>query len=236
MLPVSEPRREALRSYVDQEQADIWVLTEAHDGFSLGHPYSHSSAAGRDGKHKPEHHWVTVWSRFPMEQLTTSDEARTAAVRINWESCPPFIIFGTVLPWLGSEWRGFPSANGVAFREALAVQASDWKELRQAYPDDEFFVIGDFNQDLVTPHYYGSQVNRDALEATLIEAGLVALTGGEGDPVRRDSAPHACIDHVCARRDSNWRAEPAVRWPDVPKPDKSLTDHFGVSIEFTPTT
>ncbi len=236
MLPVSEPRREALRSHVDQEQADIWVLTETHDGFSLGYPYSHSSAAGRDGQHKIEHRWVTIWSRFPMEKLTTSDEARTAAVRINWDSESPFIIYGTVLPWIGSEWRGFAGANGFAFREALAVQAADWKQFRQEHPDDEFFVMGDFNQDLVTPHYYGSLANHAVLEATLQEAGLVALTGGEDDPIRRDSAPCACIDHICARADSKWRADPAIRWPEVAVPDQRLTDHFGVSIAFTTVT
>jgi len=93
--------------------------------------------------------------------------------------------------------------------------------------------MGDFDQDLVTPHYYGSRANRAALEATLQEVGLVALTGGEGDPVRRDSAPCACIDHICSRGDSKWRAEPASRWPELPVPDKRLTDHFGVSIAFT---
>ena len=233
MLPVSPHRREALRSHIDQQQADVWVLTETHDGFTTGQPHCHSSAAGRDGKHKPEHRWVTIWSRFPIEPLETSDEERTAAVRIKWDAETPFIVYGTVLPWIGSKWREFASAEGVAFREALAVQAADWNQLRQEYPDDEFFVIGDFNQDLVTPHYYGSRINRDALEAALQEAGLVALTGGEEDPIRRDSAPCACIDHICAREDSRWQAEPAVRWPDVSVPDKKLTDHFGVSIAFT---
>ena len=78
-----------------------------------------------------------------------------------------------------------------------------------------------------------SRANRAALEDALEGAGLVALTAGAGDPVRRDSAPAACIDHVCARGDSAWQAAPAVRWPDVPVPERWLSDHFGLSVVFT---
>lgn len=46
------------------------------------------------------------------------------------------------------------------------------------------------------------------------------------------SAPWACIDHICARKDSRWRAAPAIRWPDTAMPDKRLSDHFGVAEEF----
>lgn len=229
-LPVAPRRREALRGHTDRESADVWVLTETHDGFSPGHPFSHSSAAGRDGGHKPEHRWVTIWSRHPLEPIATSDAERTAAVRVRPGGGDPFIVYGTVLPWIGSPWRGHPSAGGVAFREALAVQAADWRRLRRDAPADEMFVLGDLNQDLVRPRYYGSGANRAALEAALAEAGLTALTGGDGDPIRRDSAPWACIDHICARVDSRWRAQPAVRWPDRGAPERWLTDHFGVAV------
>jgi hypothetical protein len=233
-LPVAPRRRDAMRSHTDREQADVWVLTETHDGFSPGHAYSHSSAAGRDGLHKSEHRWVTIWSKYPLEPLDTSDEKRTAAARIKPESAAPFIIYGTVLPWMGSQWRECPSVGGVAFRESLAGQSADWLRLRRDFSDDEFFVLGDLNQDMVQspPHYYGSRRNRATLEKALEDTGLHALTAVDGDPVRRDSPPCACIDHICARRDSKWQAEPAIRWPDVDVPERWMTDHFGVSISF----
>lgn len=231
-LPVSARRRDALRCHTDREEADVWVLTEAHDGFTPGHAYSHSSSPGRDGHDKPEQRWVTLWSKHPIEPLATSDEMRTAAARIQPKSCAPFIVYGTVLPWLGSPWRKYPSAGGTAFREALSVQAADWERLRRDFAGDEFFVLGDFNQDLVHPRYYGSSANRTALESALKNAGLVALTAADGDPIRRDSPPSACIDHICARRDSTWHMEPAVRWPDRAAPERSLSDHFGLSISF----
>lgn len=230
MLPVAPRRREAIRSHTDRVQADVWVLTEAHDGFTPGHPHSHSSSPGRDGNHGPEHRWVTIWLRYSLDPVATSDAERTAAVRIHRQSGSSFIVYGTVLPWLGSEWRGHPSAGGVAFREALAVQAADWMRLRSEFPDDEFYVMGDFNQDLVSPRYYGSRKNRALLESALADAGLFPLTAGDGDPIRRDSAPCACIDHICCRADSAAHAEPAVRWPDTPIPERWMTDHFGVAV------
>jgi hypothetical protein len=209
----------------------VWVLTETHDDFTPGHAFFHSSASGRDGLHKKEHRWVTIWSRYPLEPLDTSDGKRTVAALVRPESDDPFVVFGTVLPWIGCPWQGHPSAAGVAFREALSVQTTDWMQIRRDHPIAEFFVLGDFNQDLARPPpYYGSRTNRAQLETALKDTGLAALTAGDGDPVRRDSAPCACIDHICARRDSNWRAEPAVRWPALPVPEKWLSDHFGVSV------
>ena len=36
MLPVAERRRQVMRLRTDREQADVWVLTETHDGFTPG--------------------------------------------------------------------------------------------------------------------------------------------------------------------------------------------------------
>jgi hypothetical protein len=233
-LPLSAPRRKIIRSHTDREQADVWVLTETDDLFTPGHAFSHSSAAGCDGQSEKEDRWVTLWSRYPLQPIKTADDKRTAAARVTPECGDSFVVYGTVLPWVGSEWAGYPSAGGVAFREALSVQATDWMKIQHDYPADEFFLLGDLNQDLVSgpPHYYGSDANHSELEKALTNAGLAALTGGAADPVRRDSAPCACVDHICARRDSKWRAEPAVRWPDAAEPEKGLSDHFGLSISF----
>lgn len=229
-LPVAPHRRAAMQVHIDRVQPDILVLTETHDGFKPGHPFSHSSTAGRDGSHKAEHRWVTIWSWYQLAPLETSDPQRSVAARVTPTSGDPFIVFGSVLPWIGSTWRGLPNAKGAAFRAAVSMQGGDWIRLRTQYPDDEFMILGDLNQDLVTPRYYGSQSNRFALEAEIQNAGLTVLTGGENDPVRRLSAPCACIDHICARSDSRWHFVAPDRWPDVPVPERWLSDHFGVSV------
>lgn len=230
MLPVSTQRRATMREHSDRVAADVWVLTETHDGFTPGHRHSHSSAAGRDGGHRVEHRWVTIWSNDPLESITTSDPERTAAARVTPSTGDPFVVFGTVLPWIGSSWRDHPGEGGRAFQAALTAQAADWREIRRRHPDDEFFLMGDFNQDFATPRYYGSRANRDALERALGEAGLVPWTGGADDPVRRDSAPCAGIDHICGRRDSRWRVEGTVRWPDTDVPERRVSDHFGIAV------
>lgn len=225
----------ALRQCTDEQNADVWVLTETHDVFSTGQAHSSSASARRDGTKLDGtgDRWVTITSKHPIQPLATTDGVRTHAARVSPKEIAPFVVFGTVLPWRGDKWRGFSSAGGVAFAEALKVQLADWRKLRAEFPEDEFFVLGDFNQDLAAEHYYGSKVSRAALTDALDAIGCTALTGGEGDPIVRDSAPFACIDHICARRDSCWTARAAQRWPDSPQPVRALSDHFGVSIEFS---
>lgn len=230
MAPVSVDRQARLAEHMRVVDADVWVLTEAYDGFGIRGMHSHASGPGRDGRHLPAHRWVTIWSRFRLEPLEVSDQQRSAAARIQPLDMDPFIVFGTVLPWLGSAWRDHPARHGAAFRESLALQAMDWARLRTEFPADERFVLGDFNQDLVTPGYCGSRANRSALESALSKSELKALTSGANDPVRRDLPPRACIDHVCGRIASAWQLERTLRLPTTSALDRSLSDHFGVAV------
>jgi len=228
--PVSAVRRDAMRMYLDEVKAEILVLTEAHDGFNPGYEFSCSSSDMRDQNHKSGHRWVTIWSRHRLSPLPTTDSIRSVAARVFPTDNDPYTVFGTVLPWVGSKWHGHPSAEGVAYCEALKVQSNDWHRIAKEFPNDELFVLGDFNQDLAQERYYGSRKNRLALECELRNAGLVALTSGDNDPIRRDSPECACIDHICMRLDSKWTAVDSIRWPDKPKPPRSISDHFGVAV------
>ena len=235
----SAARRERLRKQVDRIGADVWVFTETNARFGPGAEFSHQchSADGRDGiasLDQRDDRWVSIHSRYPLIPLPTTDRIRTAAARISPPEQASFLIFGTVLPWIGSRWREFPAAGGVAFRAALAMQASDWKEIQRHFPDDDLFVIGDFNQDLGPVHFYGSKANREALNQALQDCQLQTLTSGEGATTWKDSAKSACIDHTCSSN-RYWRHErPAFRWPDTDKPDKRLSDHFGVAVKLSP--
>ncbi len=59
-------------------------------------------------------------------QAGRNDAQRTAAVHASPDKSKPFIVFGTVLPWIGSKWRDIPSEDGLAFKAAVDLQASDW--------------------------------------------------------------------------------------------------------------
>ncbi len=228
-------RAARIRDWLNAIDADVWVLTETHDGVTPGSDYSCASSAEADRTSTVGERWASIWSRFPIEQLPpTRDPARTVAARVTHPEAGALLVYGTVLPWLGSTWRDYPARGGVAFRAALASQAADWADLRAQFPTEDLFVLGDFNQDLAETHYYGSRANHGRLRTTLDAAGLVALTAGASDPVRRDAEPYACIDHICVTRESCWHAEPPTRWPFDPAPEKRLSDHYGVAVTIEP--
>ena len=118
-----------------------------------------------------------------------------------------------------------------AFISALETYKNDWKKLQLAYPDAIHIVAGDFNQSLVDWHYYGSNLIRLKLEEVMKECNMTIVTAGENDPVARDSKPHACIDHICVSNSKIEQIYSTKRWPDKDKPDKTLSDHFGVIVE-----
>jgi hypothetical protein len=231
--PVQRRRREALLSHIHHVAADLWVLTETHDDLRVDLPYVHSSMPGRDGTDDDGHRWVSIWSRHPIQPLSASDEQRTAAALVTIPDCPSFIVFGSVLPWTGSQWQGHAGKGGIAFSAALACQLGDWRRIRRDFPEADLFLAGDLNQDLAPSHYYGSRANRAALESALNEVGLVALTAGDDDPVWREAAPRASIDHICATIRSRWNPGLPIRWHLTPAPPRTLSDHFGVAVDFT---
>jgi endonuclease/exonuclease/phosphatase family metal-dependent hydrolase len=237
MKPVSQNRQSELKRYIDIQKADVWIFTEAHDSFTKPpmYAYSCSSAEGYEGQYKPEHRWVTICSHFQLKPLRTTDVQRTAAARVCPNESKPFVVFGTVLPWIGSSWKDIKSAGGLAFSASLEVQLTDWLRLREEYPEDQFFVAGDFNQDLVAnqPRYYGSVANRRALESALESAGLRVMTAGNNDPVRKacKEKRFACIDHICCRQDTQWKSVKTMRWPDTDMPVKRISDHYGIAVE-----
>jgi hypothetical protein len=231
-LPTSR-RCSAILEQITAVGADIWILTETHQAISPGDGFFSVTSGDPDRPSKPGEKWVAIWTRYPMEPLPSfvSDPARCAAARISHPKLGEIIIFGCVLPWGGSTWRGIKSSHGEAFRAALEMYTGDWQRLRGAYPDAVIIVAGDFNQSLATRHYYGSKRQRTLLEESLKHAGLKVATGGDSDPIYREAAPYACIDHICVTDSPGITLRRTFRWPRTPKPDRRLSDHFGVGIE-----
>lgn len=233
LVPSAIRRSTLVADQINRVAADVWVLTETDASFRPGPGFQSAATAGADRPGEASERWTMIWSRFPLEPLApTSDPIRAVAARIVPPDGAPLIVYGTVLPWLGSPWCGVAAAQGKAFAAALAAQESDWHRLRAAYPDHDIIIAGDFNQDLADSHYYGSRENRRQLRLALDCAGFVALTADGSDPVRRNSPPCACIDHICISTPSRLLAGSPFRWPDLPKPDRRLSDHFGIGVGF----
>ena len=224
-------RRARLLEAMRQMRADVWVLTETHSALSPGPEFTSVTTQGSDRPCEPGEAWVAIWSRFPIEPITqTSDPFRAITVRITPPSSRDLIVYGTVLPWLGSAWQGIPAAGCAAFSAALDRQLADWLSLRQANPDCDFILAGDLNQDLGTSHYYGSHKNRVALQSALSIADLRCLTADSRDPVPKHALGHASIDHICVSKGLVPMGS-AVSWPVSDRPQKTLSDHFGLLVE-----
>ena len=213
--------------------ADVWVLTETDAAFTPGPDYQ---AVFSDIPEEPDRRgerWVAIWSRLPHQALETwSDASRSAAANVQAPTGRPLLVVGSVLPWIGSTWRGLPSAGAVAFRAALDAQAGDWARLAAAAPDAELCLLGDMNQDLSTRHFYGSRAARGALGEALDCLGLLALTGDPTDPARQlSNGIRASVDHICGPAGcARWAGATVRAWPDEPWPRADLSDHYGVSV------
>jgi len=228
----NKARAKRIDAVMSEVAADIWVLTETHKDIVPVSFYSITSEEQDPGSRAGER-WSAILSRYPVESLGdfVSDKIRCAAGKLEHPQLGLIVVYALVLPWGGSQWRGIPSRGGAAFASALAAYQFDWEQLQQAYPNALHIVAGDFNQSLVGWHYYGSKQNRLKLELAFKKSNLQAITSGANDPIARDSSPHACIDHICISEKAEINIISTKRFPDADKPDKRLSDHFGVVVE-----
>lgn len=224
---------ERQRQWLSRTDADIWILTETHLGITPGADYYSVASGLPDRPGADGERWVQIWVKAgALIPLETSDEARTAAALLTLPNGQQWVLYGTVLPWLGSSWRSYPASQGQAFAAALATQQADWQKLRAIYPEAALIVAGDFNQDLNTLHYYGSRQNKQALRQALADAGLDCLTAGENDPVHQlINGQHSNIDHICLSQPLPGPCQSSFAWPPRLEDLRGLSDHFGVGID-----
>lgn len=231
-LPLQSARAEICRAKMAEIQADVWILTETRKEFCPGEGYQRIAESDfADGRY-----WTAIWARqsFGGSKQKTSDPERTACARLKIPSGFLLNVYGTVLPWRGSTWRGHKSAGGLAFSEALAVQMADWLELRGKDPAALLCVAGDFNQDLLpTGYYYGSKKERKMLEEALAEANLRCLTAGKADPVAELDSNKATVDHICIDGTRPHISEEKAHAWFPEEQGRVLSDHFGVSVRFS---
>jgi hypothetical protein len=221
-----------MREHMHAVSASLWILTETHKAVGPSGDYHCVFSGEPDRSSQPGERWIGLWSVSALTSLSSyvSDPSRCAAAHVPGSELGELIVYGCVLPW-STPWRGIPAENGQAFDAALSAMVSDWHRLRTAFPEAHLVVAGDFNQSLAAHHYYGSKRKRFLLETALAETGLRVPTSGPGDPIARDSAPYACIDHICISDDCGWRAVATSRWPETSAPVRRLSDHFGVAVD-----
>lgn len=230
----SQARATRIRDYCEAVDADIWILTEAHEDFAPKEGYFSVVSGTPDRVSNPGEKWSAIWSKWPIEILDdyVTHASRCVAWRITGSPFGHIIIYATVLPWK-TDSRAKQSSSFQAFADAVNVQKFDWLNIQRDFPRAALILAGDFNQGLAPWHYYGSKRKRAVLEGALVESNLIALTAMGDDPIARDSDPMACIDHICISASGDWELESTMRWPETQRPLAPLSDHFGVRIQLS---
>lgn len=220
---------------MNEVNADVWVITENQCNFSLGEEFICIVSSEKGEDQKNTHRWVSIWARNAVNAcpLPVRDPSRTACGLIQFTGGSTLVVYGTVLPWLGSIWKHKSSKGGVAYIAALEEQKKDWTELRQNYPQAILCVAGDFNQDLrESGHYYGSKIQRTALWEALAQTQLVCYTAGDVDPVAKRKLGSFNIDHICLGGLPPRASVSSEAWPGEQK-GLRVSDHYGVKVELS---
>ncbi len=216
---------------LQQRNADLWVLTEAHDANIPPEGHVCSSAAHGDFHHKGEHR-VVLWSKYPLSPVATEDALSTVAARLDLPGLDwPLLVYGTVIS---------PAQGGVVQRPALSWQRhlemvqrqrAEWLRLRQEFPDHALCVAGDFNANLDATAAYGSVDPRHGLLQGLSDAGLQCLTTDERRGPLEQGVGRAGVAHVCfsALEGLESRLE---AWP-ASVDGYRLSDHSGILVELS---
>jgi Endonuclease/Exonuclease/phosphatase family len=229
----NEPRASRLRQTMRQVSADVWVLTETDSNLIPEGAATSISSETPERRHRKGERWVVLWSRrLDLEPMATTDPVRTVCGRLRPETGPPVLMYGTVLPWR-ADVRFHPARGGDAFCLALASQAADWQRLLHANPGHVLCVAGDFNQELDSPCRVGTRKGQHALTQALTGAGLICLSSGANDPLRRQTAGvRNTIDHICISSTIAALAGSSQCWPDHLA---GLTDHYGTWVDLADT-
>lgn len=220
-------RRDALRTVLHENPADIWVLTETHDELvPIGFEYSaHSEQRPFEAREVREgSRWVSIWSRFPAKKLEDFElqrPDRTVVVKVEAPD-KTLIVYGTVIPWKGDG----DQFNWDAHHIGISEQSVEWKSLKRTHPDADLCIIGDYNTDMGTGAYYGTRRGISALNNAFSECGLFCATV----PSRVPSGllNHPPIDHIALPEAWSDRTQLVRAW-NADK--KHLSDHSGLVVE-----
>jgi hypothetical protein len=221
-------RLNALHGVLTANRADIWVLTETHDDLRppqcefVAHtvPRPKNWSGIRSGSR-----WVSIWSRFPILDNVTlqrADKERTIAILLDTGQSRRLIVYGTVMPWKGD--RGIQDWS--EHHRVLPQQCDEWLALTGMYPDAALCVAGDYNTDMGTGKYYGTQRGISTLHGGLTACKLFCATVMPRVPP--GLLQHPPIDHIAVP--TAWESSTSVvsAWPSQ---KGVLSDHSGLVIE-----
>lgn len=221
-------RLDALRTVLAANYADIWVLTETHDDLAPPHCQHvlHSKPRPKNWRGiRPGSRWVSIWTKYPIINEVSrpcADQERTVSALLDVGAGRPMLVYGTVLPWKGDRGKFDWSVH----HRVIPQQCAEWLELKQAYPNADLCIAGDFNTDMGSGGYYGTKKGIAALRTGLGACEQFCAT----EPSRFPAGllAYQPIDHIALPLTLELSTSIVAAWA---ADKKTLSDHSGVVIE-----
>ncbi|RZK00295.1 MAG: endonuclease/exonuclease/phosphatase family protein [Flavobacterium sp.] len=192
--------------YLQQLNADIYVLTETNDCVNLGssYHYYHSEKLPTP-YYKNGERRITMISKFQAQKILPVYNSLTS-LAIEFETpIGSLIAYGTITGIFGN--------RRADFLPELDLQVQDWRNLNNG----NFLIAGDLNMSF-SDNYYFTRVGRQKFVDAFRELDLVNLTENV----------HQNIDHVIISREKLKSNNITVQTWNL---DKKLSDHIGLCVE-----
>lgn len=219
---------------LESVRADILVLTETHESIKpIGYDY-HLAAKPDPSYHRDGESYVTIWSRYPLTEISTAPDNRYFTVCANIhgpEGIGNIIVYGTIITYGADGVREGLARPWERHRAAVKSQVAEWNTLKQCYPNYLRIIAGDFNENLDGKRWYGVKDAKEAIQNGLIMAGMHCPTAAKNISLLSggNALSRCTVDHICV---SNLNVEvlSVLAWEGFEE-GISLSDHNGILVE-----
>ena len=225
-------KREAQLSRIGEIDADIWLLTETTTDFQPTPLHAHSALSPAHPERRPEHErWAAIWSKWPLKQIGDPVAHRRGSVSAVVDTPDgEIILYCTVIAWHGEKRfdDGTPAKGWEVHHREAERQASEWRRIRELYPELPLVIGGDFNQVRDGRGRYGTDRSRQIITDALDATGLSCVTEFDA---RAEGFVHdkSLVDHICVPR--GWEPLEATVVDRFDEDGKALSDHPIVIVE-----
>lgn len=106
-LSLRSDRARICHAKMEEVHAQVWVLTETQRGFYPGNGFHLVAESEKANDLNDDQRWVAIWANQSVSVpcLKTKGDERTACAQFEIDGGRILIVYGTVLPWVGSTWN-----------------------------------------------------------------------------------------------------------------------------------
>lgn len=214
---------------IHEVNADLWVLTETHSVIAL-HGYSCLASRSLPAYHAEGESFATIWSRWPiLRSIPTFDPYFAVCAEIDSPD-HPMIVFGTIITYANDPGPDGKARRWQEHRKSIDLHSTDWRRLREEFPNHPICVAGDFNQSRDGSGWYEDTESLQKLSTALEQSSLRCVT--EID-MRANGLlqTRASIDHICLSQHLAENVQSIGAWEGTSQDGCRMSDHNGVVVE-----